>query len=306
VTAHVIHGGEIRQAPSGELRQSIDVEVEDVTAGNQTQAIHGGLRLGIYGKQPEQEYDEGTPAPMRVFHYGDRLRFAAKLRAPRNFRNPGAFDDRGYLADRGIVLRASTKSSKVETLPGFVGTRVQWWRERVHRSIVNKIHGLWSAEDAALMDAAVVGESAFLTPATKVDCQRSGTYHILVVSGMNVSILAFVVFWTMRRLRLSDFVASGLTVVLCTAYAFVTDVGPPVWRAVLMLAVYLGVRLLYRERSMLNALGTAALVVMVVDPKASPRTKLSADVPCGIHRRRDCSTSAGANFATFSARSTAS
>src|SRR5262249_52801495 len=47
----------------------------------------------------------------------------------------------------------------------------------------------------------------------------------------------------------------------------VTDVGPPVWRAVLMLSVYLGVRLLYRGRSMLNALGAAALCVMVADPR---------------------------------------
>jgi competence protein ComEC len=51
------------------------------------------------------------------------------------------------------------------------------------------------------MDAAVIGESAFLTPDTKSDFQRSGTYHILVVSGMNASILAFVVFWVMRRMR---------------------------------------------------------------------------------------------------------
>jgi competence protein ComEC len=149
-----------------------------------------------------------------------------------------------------------------------VGHCVEQLREDVHRSIVRKVHALWTAEDAALMDAAVVGESAFLTPSTRVDFQRSGTYHILVVSGMNVSILAFVVFWAMRRMRLSDFVASPLTVTLCAAYAFVTDVGPPVWRAVLMLTVYLGVRLLYRGRSMLNALGAAALGVMVADPKS--------------------------------------
>jgi competence protein ComEC len=268
VTAHVVHGGEIRQAASGELRQSIEVETEEVVTGDRSVAVRAGLRLGIYAKEPEQEYDEGIPVSMRVYHYGDRVRFAAKLRAPRNFRNPGAFDYRGYLADRGIVMLASTRSSRVELLPGFVGARWQGWRERVHRSIVGKIHRLWAVEDAALMDAAVIGESAFLTPSMRVEFQRSGTYHILVVSGMNVSILAFVVFWTMRRLRCSDFVASTLTVVLCTAYAFVTDVGPPVWRAVLMLTVYLGVRLWYRERSMLNALGAAALIVMVVDPKA--------------------------------------
>ena len=266
VTAHVTRGGEIRQGPSGELHQSIDVEIEEVAKDDQREAVHGGLRLGIYAK--ESEYGKGAQPAMRVFHYGDRLRFAAKLRAPRNFGNPGAFDYRGYLADHGIVMLASAKNSKVEIRPGFAGTRWQWWREQVHRSIVNKIHELWSAEDAALMDAAVVGESAFLTPTTKADFQRSGTYHILVVSGMNVSILAFVVFWTMRRLRFSDFAASGLTVVLCAAYAFVTDVGPPVWRAVLMLSVYLVMRLFYRERSMLNALGVAALVVMVVDPRA--------------------------------------
>lgn len=268
VTAHVTHGGEIRQAGYGGLRQSVDLETEEVTSGGQTAMVRAGLRLGIFAKEADQEYDEGEAVPMRVFHYGERLHFVAKLRPPRNFRNPGAFDYREYLADQGIVMLASTKIAKVEILPGFMGTRVQVWRERAHRSIVRKIHALWGTADAALMDAAVVGESAFLTPGTRIDFQRSGTYHILVVSGMNVSILAFVVFWVMRQLRLSDFLASAFTVVLCTGYAFVTDVGPPVWRAVLMLTVYLGARLLYRERSMLNALGAAALAVMAADPKS--------------------------------------
>ncbi len=123
---------------------------------------------------------------------------------------------------------------------------------------------------------------------------------------MNVSILAFVVFWTMRRLRFSDFAASGLTVVLCAAYAFVTDVGPPVWRAVLMLSVYLVVRLFYRERSMLNALGVAALVVMVVDPRALLGTKLSAHISGGVHPCRDRCAGSGTNFATLPARTAAS
>ena len=132
------------------------------------------------------------------------------------------------------------KSARLRREPGREIAPAGAWQHRA------RIHRLWKAEDAALMDAAVIGESAFLTPSTRLDFQRSGTYHILVVSGMNVSILAFVVFVVMRRMRLSELLASILTVVLCTAYAFVTDVGPPVWRAVLMLTVYLGVRLLYR------------------------------------------------------------
>jgi competence protein ComEC len=268
ITAHVTHEGEIRAGSYGGSRQSIDVETEEIRGGEGVSTIHAGLRLGVYSKESDAEYQEdGVSSPMRVFRYGERMRFPVKLRAPRNFRNPGAFDYQGYLADNGIVVLGSTQAAKIGVLPGFVGSRTAAWRDRIHHNIVRKVHALWSADDAALMDAAVIGESAFLTPETKTDFQRSGTYHILVVSGMNVSILAFVVFWVMRRCRLGEVVASVLTVLLCAGYAFVTNVGPPVWRAVLMLTVYLGVRLLYRERSMLNALGAAGLALMVADPK---------------------------------------
>ena len=51
------------------------------------------------------------------------------------------------------------------------------------------------------------------------------------------------------------------------AYALLTALGAPVWRATLMLALYLGARLLYREKSMLNAIGAAALGLMIVNPQ---------------------------------------
>jgi competence protein ComEC len=84
---------------------------------------------------------------------------------------------------------------------------------------------------------------------------------------MNVSILAMVTFWTLRRLRLGESVASVATIVLTVSYAVLTNVGPPIWRATLMLIVYLFARWLYREKSMLNALGAAALVLMVANPR---------------------------------------
>ncbi len=123
----------------------------------------------------------------------------------------------------------------------------------------------------------VIGDAAFIECDTRVDFQRSGTYHIPVVSGINVGILAFVLFWLLRRLRVSDSIASAIVVLFSVAYAFLTDVGPPIWRATLILAIYLGVRLLYRNRSMLNAIGGAALGLLLIDPKAlfSPSFQLT-------------------------------
>jgi competence protein ComEC len=117
------------------------------------------------------------------------------------------------------------------------------------------------------MDAMVIGDEAFINRPTRVNFQRSGTYHVLVVSGMNVSILALATFWMLRRLRVGDLVAGTITLLLIVAYALLTALGSPVWRATLMLAVYLGARLFYREKSMLSAIGAAALGMMVFDPQ---------------------------------------
>ena len=270
ITGHVFRESPPRPTGLHELSQRLDVATDKiVSADGQHLALHAGVRVGVYSAlnlATVPSLPENSSAA-HVFHYGDRLRFTAKLKLPRNFHNPGAFDYEGYLADNGIAALASVKAGDIEVLPGFAGNRIELWRSRVHASITARIHALWPAHEAALMDAMLIGEDAFIDRDTRADFQRSGTYHILVVSGMNVTILAFVMFWAFRRLHLSEVPATLLTILCCIGYAFVTQVGAPVWRATLMCAIYLATRLLYRERAMLNALGTAALCLLALDPR---------------------------------------
>ncbi len=272
ITAHVTRDGRLQPGGFGEARQTLDVDAEEITtAAGQTVPVHSGIRLSIYSPLPDNSPKQNSPvealgAP-RCFHYGERVRFSTRLKLPRNFRNPGAFDYQGYLADRGVAAQGSSKAEDVELLRGFAGNRMNSWRSLLHRGVIAKVHELWPAREAALIDAMVIGEEAFIDRDTRVDFQRSGTYHVLVVSGMNVSILAFVVFWTLRRLRVGDVPATVLTLAFCVAYAFITEVGAPVWRATLMCAVYLLTRLLYRDKAMVSALGAAALGLLVFDPR---------------------------------------
>jgi competence protein ComEC len=291
LTAHVIREGYARAAGPRSIRETIDVETEEIadpiqSSPIQSWPIRAGVRLTIYAKGQKVEsierpssslvpdgvasaggVDPGPNFPATMI-YGERLRLRAKLHPARNFRNPGAFDYEGYLRDNGISLLGSAEASEIEHLPGFSGNRVESWRMRVHASIVAKIHQLWPASQASLMDAMVLGEESFLRNSTRTEYQRSGTYHVLVVSGMNLSILAVAIFWTLRQFRTDPAVAAIATVIVSFAYAFVVGVGPPVWRAALMLATYLGARLLYRERNMMNAIGAAALGVLVASPRA--------------------------------------
>lgn len=262
ITAHVVREGEWKAHGPKEFRLVLDLETEKIADEHETRPIKAGVRTSFYQKVMD------GPTNIVPHPYGQRLQFHARLLPPHNFRNPGAFDFRSYLLEKGIEALVSAKEHDVEVLPGFAGNQAELWRTRVHRSIVRKVHQLWQDKEAALVDAMVVGEDAFLGREVRTEFQRTGTYHVLVVSGMNLGILAFVVFWVLRKFRLNDAIASLLTVVLCVAYAFVTDVGAPIWRATLMLILYLGVRLLYRERSMLNALGAAAFGLLLVDPLA--------------------------------------
>ena len=287
VTGHVIREGYVRASGPRSVRHPVDIETESIEGAGASADIKCGVRLTIAEVVEEQgvasaeisancDDDKSEKGAERrssgrsaeCLRYGTRVRVRAKLHPPRNYRNPGAFDYEGYLHENGIAVLGSARAQDVEVLAGFSGSPIEAWRTRIHASLVAKVHELWPAREAALMDAMVLGEDAFLENGSRVEFQRSGTYHVLVVSGMNLSILAFVIFWTLRQFHLDQALASVVTVVVSFAYAFVTGVGPPVWRAALMLAIYLGARILYRERSMLNALGAAALGVLIYDPHA--------------------------------------
>ena len=112
------------------------------------------------------------------FITGSAFGFSVKLKLPRNFRNPGAFDDPAYLADRGIAALGSSKAEDVELLPGFAGDRMNSWGSRLHRGVVAKVHQLWPARQAALIDAMVTAELRKLIVLLEGDAQKKVERHI--------------------------------------------------------------------------------------------------------------------------------
>ncbi len=269
VTAYVIREGLVRDGRYGGKQESVDVQVERLQRSDGALDAAVGLRLTIYSKQTEEDEarDAGGDSPLRVYTYGQRLRLMAKLRIPRNYRNPGSTDMAGYLASQGIRLTGSARASSVEVLPGFVGSRIGLWRSAARRSVLAHITQLWPGERGALMQAMLIGGRAFFGRDIKTDFQRTGTYHILVVSGINVGILAFAAFWTLRRLPMGETWATITTILLSWGYAFLADLGSPIVRATITLGIYLVTRLLFRDRAALNGLGIAALGILLVNPR---------------------------------------
>jgi|tagenome__1003787_1003787.scaffolds.fasta_scaffold20980922_3 competence protein ComEC len=267
--AHVTHDSMERPGFFGSPRNVVELETESVTEGGVTQNVTTGIRASLYQRNRRSE-DEDTDAAqspkLAPLFYGQRFRCIAKLRSPHNYGNPGAFDYRAYLESRGITYLASIDAATLEPLTGFSGSRPALWRSRLMRQLLDKVDTLWAPRDAALTAAMLLGDTTALQREDSQAFQRTGAYHILVVSGMNVGILAFVVFWPAQRLRLGQTFATVVTIALAAGYAYLTDAGAPVVRAALMLAIYLVSRLFYRQRGELNAIGTAALIILIARP----------------------------------------
>src|SRR5947209_2719345 len=270
VSGHITSDGEL--LAGSEPRERFDLESESIQIDDQRFTQPVGIRAALFIKQSESDDDNSaqSSAAFPKLVYGDRVKFTAKLRLPRNFRNPGSFDYEGYLHGLSITTLASVPVDKVELLPGKIGGRLGFWRSHIRRSILEHVHNpkLWSEEDAALFAAMVVGDDSLLLRHVREEFQETGVYHLLVVSGMNVGLLALAVFWLARRLRAPEWAASLVTIALSLFYAFVAGMGTPILRAVFMLALLLLARLFYRDRAALNATGFAALVVMVLSPQA--------------------------------------
>jgi competence protein ComEC len=256
IVAHVTNDGALLAID--ESRERFEMETESIELDGTRFLQPVGIRATVYG------------VAGATLKYGERIQLLAKLRLPRNFGNPGAFDYEGYLHGRGITALASVIGDKIEVVPGAFGSRFGFWRSRIRNSILLHLRekGLWDQDDAALFAAMIVGDDSMLMRNVREEFQQTGVYHLLVVSGMNVALLAFAVFWLARRLRLPQWPASLFTITLSVFYAYIAGMGVPIMRAVLMLSVFLVARLLYRDRSGLNATGFAALVVLVLSPAA--------------------------------------
>ena len=273
-------------SPPQKPTQRIDVRIasiENVTDEQDAQvAAEGGLRLTV----------RWPSTPDRPFRCGEHVRAIVRMLPPEVYRDPGAWNRQDYLIDLGITSTATVESARVERLqagPANAPSRWGWHKaaEQLHcrlseaqRTASNRLLGLpaltrrlpralrISDADAIMLAAMVTGDRTFLSHSLRVGFERTGSFHMLVVSGFHLAIMAGCIFWVTKRLRLPRVPATLLTIAASFAYALFTGFATPVQRSLWMVTLYLLGRLVYRERSPINTIGFAALCLLVASPRS--------------------------------------
>ena len=135
-----------------------------------------------------------------------------------------------------------------------------------------------SNDDAIMLAAMITGDRTYLTHSLRAGFERTGSFHMLVVSGLHLGIVAACIFWASRRLRLPQLPATLITIGASFAYALFTGFATPVQRSLWMITLYLVGRLIYRERNVLNTIGFASLCLIAISPRSLFESSLQMTV----------------------------
>jgi len=262
-------------APSQRIDLSVTtVEVVDDQSDAQA-PVAGGVRLTV--RWPAAvDWPVDAQHSAEAFRCGERVRAVVRLLRPETYQDPGVWSRADYLLDQGITSTATVTSDRVERLgqaPGaFLACRVSGWQHASTTRLLALPAAMrnlpaplrLSEDDAAMLAAMVAGDRTYLTHALRVGFERTGSFHMLVVSGFHLAIVAACIFWITRRLRMPRVPATVLTIAASFVYALFTVFATPVQRSLWMVSLYLLGRLVYRERNALNTIGFAALCLLVV------------------------------------------
>jgi competence protein ComEC len=249
--------------------------LEVVTDSDDAQApIEGGVRLTVHGPS-----NLSGPA-VRPFQCGERIRAVVRLLPPEDYHDPGTWSREDFLVDQGITSSAGTGIDRVESMgqaPGrFLACRVAGLQHASSARLLAlpaAMRGLpapvrLTEDDAIMLAAMVTGDRTYLSHQLRVGFERTGSFHMLVVSGFHLAIVAGFLFWVARRLHLPRVPATLVTILASFAYALFTGFATPVQRSLWMVTLYLLGRLVYRERSPLNTIGFAALCLLAASPRS--------------------------------------
>jgi competence protein ComEC len=200
--------------------------------------------------------------------YGTRIRVSTTLDRTGNYRNPGVSSLTEYL-DRddydasGIVKSAAaiTRLDDTRVCPALA--RLYQWRESLQREIDTR----FVPETAGVLDAALLGNRYNLSQSASERFREGGTFHVLVISGLHISFIGGLVFLIISRLTKRRSVQFVLPAVIVWGYSIAVGAESSVVRAALMFTFAGVAPIVFRQSSSLNALGAAALVLLVHSPK---------------------------------------
>lgn len=205
----------------------------------------------------------GKEEKINSLREGMHVRLEGMLVLPELPRNPGQFNRRIYESGKKIdfYLENPTVLEVKEQRSG-VREVVEIWKTEM----MNRCEKIYPDAEASILEAMLFGEKRELSGDIKELYQAAGISHVLVISGLHISLLALAVAGILRQLGFPMPVWVILSVGVLAGYGILIGQPTTAVRALLMFFVLQGARLLGRSYDLLSALAFAGILMLLDNP----------------------------------------
>ena len=249
---------------AGPNRHDIDRATMDLLAyetADGWRPLSGIVRLRV-------EWDRAAETPsLQPLRCGDTVQLSGRFSKSKAPSNPGELDPRERDRDRGIrgELRVAAGTSAIVRLEAneFDGQR---WLGAVRRWASETLTTKLGDGQSPVARTLLLGDGAALDRAEWDRYVRTGTVHVLAISGQHLVMFAGFLWLVVHLLGMPRSRAALLVAGLVFAYALLTGLRPSALRAAVMVASASGALILRRPVHIANSFALAWLAVIAMNP----------------------------------------
>lgn len=199
--------------------------------------------------------------------HGARISVITALERSDNYRNPGVSSFTEFLQSKGDdatgVIKSPLLIEHQEDTKVFLPLA---WLYQWHEKLETEINNRFPKETAGVLDAALLGNRYNLSREAADRFRAGGTFHVLVINGLHITFIGGVIWLLVRRVTKKRLWQFGASVVALWSYALAVGAEASVVRATLMFTFVALAPVISRRATSLNALGGAALFLLVRHP----------------------------------------
>ena len=233
---------------------------------------------GYYEEVLADEQDGTVRVQIRITHVnGERLLFPARATA---FYMQGATEGtvftgvfqisttvKGSFAKYNLSkgINATLYPQGVASVTGTIN-KPEWIFNNIRRQAGARVRQLLGVKTGAIAAAISFGDETLLTNDLKEPFRKSGTSHLLVVSGAHLSMMAALVIYLLSRTRKNIKQKNITAIVFVLIFAAFIGFSASVVRASIMVIIFLLAPIFGRESDAITAVSFAAFLMVLVKP----------------------------------------
>ena len=194
---------------------------------------------------------------------GNTIVVKGKIKKLKKPTNPGQFNQERYSLAQGILATVvgGKLVSEGERQTSFGETLWQLrkkWSEIYEETMPKK--------QAGVLMAMVTGEKKQIDQTVKQLYQEQGIAHILAISGLHIGLIGRGIFQQFRKRKCGYWLSGSVAIGFLIVYCMMVGQSPSVFRACMMLLVFLLGEMIGRSYDMLTAMGASAVLLLLKNP----------------------------------------